>query len=259
MNGYEQIIYRKEASVAVIRLNRPEALNAFTPQMGVEIKNALENAEQDKEIGAIILTGEGKAFCSGADMKGFQSRILQKIERPSFPPILSSIMFNLKKPIIGAVNGPAVGLGFTLLLPLDIRIASEKAKFGAVFLRVGLIPEFGSTVLLPRLIGLAKASELVFTTRIIDAQEAERIGLVNRVVPHESLMAETLEMAKAIAEGPPEALSLAKEGLRRAIQKELKAALEWERNALKRCREGKEHAEGVKAFLEKRKPRFRSL
>jgi 2-(1,2-epoxy-1,2-dihydrophenyl)acetyl-CoA isomerase len=165
-------------------------------------------------------------------------------------------MFNLKKPTIAAVNGPAVGVGFTMTLPCDIRIASDRARFGAIFVRVGLIPEFGSTFLLPRLVGLAKAKELSLLSRIIDAQEALNMGLVSKVVPHEELMPEAMSLATTLAQGPTLTLGLAKQALHQGLVSDLAGAEAQETRILDACRRSPEHAEGVRAFLEKRPPRF---
>lgn len=254
---YETILYEVRERVALITLHRPEVLNAVTPTTLVELAQALHAAEEDTEVGCVVLTGAGRGFCSGADVRAFQ-RMIQG--DPGFSAAgrepLSSLLFDLKKPTIAAVNGPAVGLGATLPLPFDIRIASDQARFGYIFARVGLIPEFGSTFLLTRVVGLAKAMELVLTARIIDAQEALSIGLVNRVVPHERLMGEAMALAGEIARGPTRVLALAKEALHRGLTSDLKEAERLEGQIIETVRRWPEHREGVMAFLEKREPRF---
>jgi 2-(1,2-epoxy-1,2-dihydrophenyl)acetyl-CoA isomerase len=254
----ETILYEKRDRVVTITLNRPEVLNAFVPTMGAELIQAFHQAEDDEDVGCVVLTGAGRGFCSGADVRGFQAEI-EKGTAGSDRSVSESgcqLMFNLKKPIVAAVNGPAVGIGFTVTLPCDIRIASDRARFGPVFVRMGLIPEFGSTFLLPRLVGLAKAKELALMGRIIDAQEALDIGLVSKVVPHEELMAETMSLATTLAQGPTFTLGLAKEALHRGLVSDLAQAEAWELDILDVCRRSPEHAEGVRAFLEKREPRF---
>jgi 2-(1,2-epoxy-1,2-dihydrophenyl)acetyl-CoA isomerase len=255
---YEAILYDKRDRVATITLNRPEVLNAFSATMGAELLAAFRDADADSEVGCIILTGAGRGFCSGADVRTWAQELKEGPPRPAIPvsESLCQLMFDLKTPIIAAINGPAVGLGCTLTLPCDIRIASSEARLGLVFARVGLIPEFGSTFLLSRIVGLARAKELVFTARIVDAQEALSLGLVNRVVPAERLMEEAREMASAIAHGPTLALGLARECLHRGLTSDLATAEAWEAEALGQCRRSPEHAEGVNAFLEKRSPRF---
>ncbi|MDP2953065.1 MAG: enoyl-CoA hydratase-related protein, partial [Chloroflexota bacterium] len=166
------------------------------------------------------------------------------------------LMRSVPKPIIAALNGPAVGFGLTFALGCDIRIASEKATLGAVFVRVGLPPEFGGTYNLARLAGVAKACELVFSGQIIDAQEGLKIGLVNQVVPAEKLKAVTYELATTIAEGPPLAIALAKKALYQSQHVDLATQIPFERYSVKVCRDSQDHMEGVRAFIEKRKPKF---
>ncbi len=254
---FESILYEKKGRVVVITLNRPEVLNAVGPKTGAELIQAFHQAEDDEGVGCVVLTGAGRGFCSGADVRGFQQRIDgQATGETPVTESLCQLMFNLRKPIIAAVNGPAVGMGCTLTLPCDLRIASDKARMGLIFARVGLVPEFGSTFLLPYIVGLAKAKELVFTARIVDAQEALEVGLVNRVVPHDDLMAETMALAEAIAYGPTPTLGLAKEGMHKGLLSDLPAAEQWEAQALAECARSAEHREGVAAFLEKREARF---
>lgn len=255
---FETILYDKRDRVLIITLNRPEVLNAFGPNSMEELTKALHQAEDDDGVGCVVITGAGRAFCSGADVGAFQEAIQQR--GPTLDEVAwestPQLMFDMKTPIIAAVNGPAVGLGATLTLPCDIRIASDRARFGFIFARVGLIPEFGSTFFLTRIVGLAKAKELVFTTRIIDAQEALSIGLVNKVVPHEKLIEETMDMASTIARGPTRILGLAKEIIHHGLTSDLAAAEQQEAKGLEFCQRSPEHAEGVKAFLEKREAQF---
>ena len=256
--SFEAILYETKDRVVTITLNRPEVLNAFTVTMGQELLQAFHQAEDDEDAGCVVLTGAGRGFCAGADVREFQANI----ERGTLGSVqpqsesLCQLMFNLKKPIIVAVNGPAVGVGFTMTLPCDIRIASERGRFGAIFVRVGLVPEFGSSFLLSRVVGLAKAKELSLLGCIIDAQEALDIGLVNRVVPHEELMTETMSVATALAQGPTRTLGLVKKVLNQGLVSDLASAEALEARVLADCVRSPEHAEGVRAFLEKRQPRF---
>jgi 2-(1,2-epoxy-1,2-dihydrophenyl)acetyl-CoA isomerase len=256
--SFETILYEQKDRVATITLNRPEVLNAFVSTMGQEMLEAFHQAEDDEDIGCVVLTGAGRGFCSGADVREFQAGIEGKRsdQALSASESLCQLMFNLKKPTIAAVNGPAVGVGFTMTLPCDIRIASDRARFGPIFVRVGLVPEFGSTFLLPRLIGLAKAKELTLLGRIMEAQEALDIGLVSKVVPHEELMPETMSLATALAQGPTRTLALAKEALHRGLVSDLAGAEASELSLLATCVRSPEFVEGVRAFLEKRQPRF---
>jgi 2-(1,2-epoxy-1,2-dihydrophenyl)acetyl-CoA isomerase len=255
---FETILYDKHDRVAVLTLNRPEVLNAFGPNSMGDLLKALHQAEDDDGVGCVVITGAGRGFCSGADVRAFQEAIQRRgtdvgtVDLESGP----QLMFDMKTPIITAVNGPAVGLGATLTLPCDIRIASDRARFGFIFASVGLIPEFGSTFFLSRVVGLPKAKELVFTTRIVDAQEALSIGLVNKVVPHERLMEETMDMASTVARGPTRILGLAKQAIHRGLTSDLATAEQHEAEALGFCYRSPEHAEGVKAFLEKREAQF---
>lgn len=264
--SYEAIIYDVRDRVATITLNRPEVLNAWSPTMGNEFMDALSTANADDDVGCLIITGAGRGFCSGADVKGFREQA--EAARSSEESIgglgaLASVgaqgvkeLMMLGKPIIAAVNGPAVGIGCTVTLPCDIRIASEAARFGLIFLRVALVPEFGSSYLLPRIIGLAKANELVYTTRIIDAKEALEIGLVNRVVPADSLIEEATELARQIADGPSLALKKAKENFLRSYESSFEECWAREGQSLAECFRSEDHMEGIMAFLEKRKPDF---
>jgi 2-(1,2-epoxy-1,2-dihydrophenyl)acetyl-CoA isomerase len=256
--SFETILYEKKERVATITLNRPEVLNAFVASMGQEMLQAFHQAEDDDDIGCVVLTGAGRGFCSGADVREFQAGLEGRTSDNvvSAPESLCQLMFNLKKPTIAAVNGPAVGVGFTMTLPCDIRIASDRARFGPIFVRVGLVPEFGSTFLLPRLIGLAKTKEMILLGRIMDAQEILDIGLVSKVVPHEELMAEAMSLATTLAQGPTRTLGLAKEALHQGLVSDLAGAEASELGLLATCVRSPEFAEGVRAFLEKRQPRF---
>jgi len=256
--SFETILYEKKDRVLTITLNRPEVLNAFVASMGQEMLQAFHQAEDDDDIGCVVLTGAGRGFCSGADVREFQAGLEGRTSDNvvSAPESLCQLMFNLKKPTIAAVNGPAVGVGFTMTLPCDIRIASDRARFGPIFVRMGLVPEFGSTFLLPRLIGLAKAKEMILLGRIMDAQEILDVGLVSKVVPHEELMTEAMSLATTLAQGPTRTLGLAKEALHKGLVSDLAGAEASELGLLATCVRSPEFAEGVRAFLEKRQPRF---
>jgi 2-(1,2-epoxy-1,2-dihydrophenyl)acetyl-CoA isomerase len=258
------VLEARQDNVSLITLNRPEKLNAFNNDMVVETRDAILGADADPAVRAIVLTGAGKAFSSGGDVAEFKVfRDESKRKGYQVPPIDQHMLerfalsvSQLAKPIIAAINGAAVGLGFTLPLACDIRIASEKAKLGAVFLKVGLNPEFGSTFNLPRLVGFAKACELLFTAKIIDAREAHAIGLVNQVVPHDELMPIAMEMAREIASMPPMAVKLAKANLRNGLDGHLAAQVRQEFAAIKVMRDSTDYDEGLNAFMEKRPPVF---
>jgi len=263
--AYQTIIVEKDEGVATITLNRPERLNAYIPLMGDELIGALRELDRDEEVRVIVITGAGRAFCSGADVKDSFLKEAEERERGEAKVVAPGtnlidrgpmILRNLAKPVIAMVNGPAVGFGCTLALACDIRLASEDAVMGGVFLRVGLIPEFGSTYNLPRLVGIAKACELIFTAKIIAATEAKEIGLVNQVVPAPELKAATYEMARTIAQMPPLAVTLAKRGLYQGLDNDLATQLQFESFGMDFCYGTRDHVEGARAFLEKRSPKF---
>ena len=263
---FDDLIYTKEDHIATITLNRPERMNALTLDTHTELAQAIEQVKNDDEVRVLIITGAGRGFCSGDDVgeifltgEGWSADAKAKslayleggVEGGGCGALLS-----LNKPTIAAVNGAAVGYGCDITLMCDMRIASENARFGEVFIRVGLIPDQGM-LLLPRLVGLAKAYELILTGDIIDAREAERIGLVNRVVPHEQLEAVTKELATKLAKQPPLAIRLAKEGIRRGLKLPLHSLLSFHGPAVLFLAGTEDHIEGAKAFTEKREPVFK--
>lgn len=263
MQGYEDIIYEKEDHLAIITLNRPAKLNAITMPMRKSLLKAFDDVHTDDNVRVLIVTGSGRGFCSGEDV-GFQADLLvQPFEKQSrrlklqnayeLGPILPTIW----KPVIAAVNGVAAGAGLSIAAESDIRIASEQARFSSIFVRRGLIPDNSLTWFLPRLVGLSKAYEMMWTGDMIDAKEALRIGLVSRVVPHDRLMADAKELANRIAEGPPMAIELTKHAVQRALGSDLGSQLEHEWWTQQVCMASEDHAEGVKAFQEKREPRFK--
>jgi len=264
--AYKEIIYSVDAQVAVITLNRPERMNALTTTTHTELAQAIDGAAKDENVRVLVLTGAGKGFCSGDDVKdiflspeettwkGREMRLRHLQGEHLFGG--GHRLLEINKPSIAAVNGAAVGYGCDLTLMCNMRVASENARFGEVFLRVGLIPD-EALILLPRLVGLAKTYELVLTTDIIDATEAERIGLVNKVVPHEDLMKATLELAHKIASKPPIAVQLAMEGIRRGLSLAMKEFMQYEASAFTFCSETEDHIEGARAFTEKREPVFK--
>lgn len=245
--------------VLTLTLNRPDALNSFNVAMKEELLAALKDAARDRDVRVVIVTGAGRAFCAGQDLKERQAPGAADLGtelRARYNPIILA-MRRLEKPIIGAINGVAAGAGCSLALACDIRLASESASFIEVFGRVGLVPDTGSSWLLPRLVGHARAAEMIFTADPIDAPTAERIGLVNRVVPADRLMAEATALATRLAQAAPLALALAKRGLNRALESSLEEALEFEAQLQAIAGRSADHAEGVAAFVEKRAPRFR--
>ena len=259
---WEHVLLDKKDKIATITLNRPEKYNFFAGRMREELLEAVQDASTDMEVHVIVITGAGKAFCSGGDVEEFVSGTTQATskttptERYVFQKIVLTIN-SVEKPFIVAVNGVAVGGGCNLALSCDIRIASERARFGQVFIRRGAFPDWGGIHFLPRLVGYSKAAELLFAGDLIDAQEALRIGLVNHVVSQEELMPYTYELAKKIANNAPVPIALTKRGLQNFYKMDLSQALDYESYALEVCRNSEDFMEGFKAFLEKREPVFK--
>lgn len=247
--------------VGTITLNRPERLNAFFGSMREEIADGLAELGRDDSVRAVVVTGAGRAFCAGADVRYLgdlmeagaideASRLVEAGRR------VVRTLAEMPKPAIAALNGPAAGGGANLALACDLRIASERASIGQTFNRIGLHPDWGGTYFVPRLVGPARAAELFFLADMVDAAEAERIGLVNRVVPHERLMDAVREMAERLAEKPAPAIRLAKRAIRRSLDAGLDEMLDYEVEAQRACFLSPEAREGIRAFLEKRVPDF---
>jgi 2-(1,2-epoxy-1,2-dihydrophenyl)acetyl-CoA isomerase len=257
--NYSEIIYEQTGRVAVITLNRPDALNATTSVMNGELVDAFQRAGADEGVGCVVITGAGRAFCAGADVRAFASGLQggPGYSGGSGPGGRLDTLYNLPKPTIAAINGVAVGVGATMPLACDLRLASDAARIGYTFRRLGLGPEFGSTFLLPRVVGLPRAMELTLSGRLVDAAEALRLGLVTSVFPAASFMDEVLKVATDLADGPTRALAMAKEGFHRALNSTLAEAEDWEYTvANPALRAGPEYREGVTAFMEKRQPQF---
>lgn len=261
---YETIILEKKDRIATIKLNRPDKLNAFNPQMYEELSAAATEVSNDDDIRVAILTGTGRAFSAGADFKrrfqaeidrkqAGQSNITRKL--PSYPRGITDLT-SVRQPLIAAINGFAIGVGFNYALQCDIRIASETARIRLPFTRLGQTPEAFSTYYLPRLIGLGKTFELWFTSRWVEAKEALEIGLVNQVVPADKLMDSAYEMAGAIAENAPVALMLTKRLGYMGIGSDINGARHLENFAQDYAYGREDFKEAVKAFSEKRDPVF---
>lgn len=256
----DSILLRKENGVAWITLNRPNVLNACDLPMLKKFQGALRECDSDSNVRCIVITGAGRAFCAGVDLQSLKSRCddqgsLGDDLREGFNPIVLRIR-NSERPVIGMVNGVAAGAGMGIALACDLRFVSENAKFVEAFAKIGLVPDSGATFFMPRLFGLSKTLELVFTGDGVDAQEALRLGVVNRVFPLEKLEAETKVFAEALARGP-RGLGLAKRAVNRALAMDLESALEYEARMQQLAGETEDYKEGVRAFTEKRPPRFR--
>jgi 2-(1,2-epoxy-1,2-dihydrophenyl)acetyl-CoA isomerase len=259
------LIYQVEQHTATITLNRPEALNALSPQMSDGLVAALDEIGRDDAVRVVVITGAGRAFCAGGDVKTMLQR--QEAERAAGAlgrirsleaagrrvPVL---LKKLPKPVIAAVNGIAAGWGCDLAMACDIRFAAESARFTEAFVKRGLIPDGGATWLLPRIAGLDKACELIFSGRIIDAREAERMGLVTHIVPDERLLPAAYELAGQIAANAPLAVQLAKRMIHEQLGMAFEQAMQQIGVFLYTLRDSEDHREGVTAFLEKRDPVF---
>jgi 2-(1,2-epoxy-1,2-dihydrophenyl)acetyl-CoA isomerase len=261
--SYKCLLYDVQEGIATLTMNRPERLNALGDTLRDDLYDAMIRASNDPDVRAIILTGAGRGFCSGGDVKAMNDAKERGQTRPlldKVAPLRDKVVLAMRdapQPIIAAVNGPAAGAGMNVALACDIRLASTTAKFGETFVKRGLHVDWGGTYFLPRLIGMAKACELIFTGRVIDAEEALALGIVSQVVPPEDLMPTVLALARAIADGPPIAIRLAKRALYHSQDVDLRAALEFETYAQNICAETEDAKEGIRAFVEKRAPRFR--
>jgi len=264
---YQQITYEVRDAVALITLNRPDKLNAWTPHMATEQADAIERANADAAIGAIVMTGAGRGFCAGADMDAtFKTRIDGKDPGDNTAEGQGGMPANLdwvglvrrSKPLIAAVNGAAVGIGMTMILPFDVIVASDKARFGMFFIKVGLVPELASTHFLVQRMGFGRASEMCLSGRLYSAEEAFRAGLADRMVAADTLLEDAVRLAGEIAANPDPQLRMIKELLsRNASATDLGAIQQRETDMLRICWKTPEHKEAVQAFLEKRPARFR--
>ena len=248
--------------VAAITLNRPDASNALTLTMFEELSDAFEDIRSDDKIKVVLLTGAGRNFCAGGDFKELLPALRKGISECKivFRELIHNTylkMWNLEKPVIAAVNGVAAGGGCDLALLCDIRVASEDACFSEIYVNIGGMPDSGGTWLLPRLVGLGKACELMFGGDIIDAGEAEGIGLVNKVVPADSLVPEARELAMKLAKGPALSIAHTKKAIHEGLAMDLAQALGSVANRISICLQSDDFGEGLNAFLDKRKPQFK--
>ena len=255
--AYETILYEKENGVATITLNRPQALNAFVPQMNKEVIDTLKEGERDAAVHCFVITGAGRAFCAGQDLKGRtpdQKGSLGASLREKYNPMIRQIR-QTEKIVIAAVNGVAAGAGCNLALACDLRVASEEAKFIQSFVRVGLAPDSGGSFILPRLVGLSKAMELLLLGETVEAHEAQRIGLVAKVFPAAEFATSTKEIAERVARAP-RGIGLIKRAVNHAMVPNLEMDLAYEAQLQEIAGRSADYDEGVRAFLEKRPPVF---
>ena len=261
--AYEQLIVDRDGSVVTLRMNNADKLNALSPTLTLELLDALEQLRDDSSARAIVLTGEGRGFSAGADLSALQEPYM-KGERPKLSLFLKEgynrlipLLAETPKPVIAAINGVAAGAGTSLALACDFRIASDAASFTMAFVKIGLIPDAGATYLLPRTVGMAKALELALFSDRLDAAAALEVGLVNRVVPADSVVAEAVATARKLSELPTAAIGLTKRMMNEASRLTLPEAMDREAEVQDEAAATDDHLEGVLAFLEKRPPAFK--
>lgn len=258
MGNYEEILFKVEGKVAVITLNRPEALNSLTLQLMAEVQDALSRVEENRDIRALVITGAGKGFCAGQDLKNRTPPGVDIVEAlmEAYYPVFKGIRES-RVPVIMAINGVAAGGGASLALSGDIILSSDKAKFIQVFSRIGLSPDLGSTYLVPRAIGRARALEMMMTNDPVAPEKAVEWGMINRCVPHDQLMAEAMSLAKRLADGATRAISETRRMVDRTQAEIFEATFREELEVNKVLRESYDSKEGVAAFIEKRKAEFK--
>lgn len=261
---YEGFTLQKEEGIAILTLNRPEKLNALTKRMfETDLPDVFAKVRQDDDIKVFIITGTGRGFCSGADVSELATGAVvgrggaRWLLVEPFGGSLVNGLRKIEKPVLAAINGVAAGAGLSLAMLCDIRIASETARFSLAFVLRGLIPDCGATYTVSRQVGTSRALELMFTGDIIDAKEADRIGLVNRVVPQDKLMPVTKELAMKIAKQAPIAVAMIKQAAHKGVDNSLEQQLDFESFAQELCLGTEDHKEAVKAFLEKREAVFK--
>ena len=257
---YDNIKITNEAGIAIITLDRPEKLNAFAGHMRRDLAEALEHAASDRSVRAVIITGAGRGFCAGADV-AYMAELMERQDVEEFARLLGAgrrVLMTIRqmtKPVIASVNGPAYGAGFNLVLACDLRIASTSATFSQSFVKVGLHPDWGGTYFLPRVVPTNLACEMFFLGDAINAERAEQLGLVNRVVPEAELASETFKLAERLRDAPFKSIAAAKHAVYMSEASSLERMLQYETEAQLQCFQSPDAREMVKAFLEKRAPR----
>jgi enoyl-CoA hydratase/carnithine racemase len=259
--AYEHIDITEDSGITTITLNRPEKLNALAGHMRRDLAEALETAGSDRSVRVVIITGAGRAFCAGGDVAAM-AELIERQDSDEFSRLLGSArrvitaIRQMTKPVIAAVNGAAAGAGCNLAFACDLRIASTRASFSQSFVKVGLHPDWGGTYFLPRLVTPNRACEMFFLGEAIDAAEAKRLEIVNKVVEPDQLLEATQALAERLRDAPAIALAAAKQAVYMSQSAELEEMLRFETEAQMRCFESRDCVEGVKAFLEKREPKF---
>lgn len=258
MLNFKNLLFRKEGKIGILSINNPKSLNALNTEVLTELDHILEQISRDEEVYVLIITGEGESFAAGADIVEMSTMSVEEGRRWAELGMRAFRKIEImEKPVIAAINGYALGGGCELALSCDLRIASEKARIGQPEIFLGITPGFGGTQRLPRLIGMTKAKEFIYTGKSMNPEEAERIGLVNKVVKPEELMDEVLSLANKIAALPRVAIKYNKVAMNRGIEVDLDAGLEIEKNIFAMCFATEDQKEGMTAFIEKRKPVYK--
>jgi 2-(1,2-epoxy-1,2-dihydrophenyl)acetyl-CoA isomerase len=260
---YSTLSFEVKDAIGTITLNRPDKLNALNRAMIADLTKLSTALVSMEAVKVVIITGAGRAFCAGGDLMEMQSysgdSSAQQMKYMDTVSTMTIAYINIPKPVIAAVNGPATGAGNNIALGADIAIASDKAKFSEIFAQVGLVPDVGGTYLLPRIVGLPKAKELAFTMRMVEAEEALRLGMVSQVVPHDSLMEQAYTLARSLVNGPSFAYAMAKRLLNRSFENNIHTVMDYEMFTQAICLLSHDCQEGANAFLEKRKPSFKGF
>lgn len=257
--NYETLLMDLKDQVAIVRMNRSQSMNALEHQLCLDLVDCLGILSECEEARVVILTGSGNAFSAGGDLRELSERMPVDEARKyvlNVSKVIQAIQ-KLEKPVIAAVNGAAVGAGFSIAMACDLIVASEKAIFSQSFVRVGLVPDLGATYFTPRLIGLHKGKELAFAGKIMSANELTQMGMINYAVPHEELEDKAFELARQIAEGAPIAIRLTKKLLNQSLTASLEEMMELEAQFQATCMQSEDFTEGIKAFYEKRKCQFK--
>jgi enoyl-CoA hydratase/carnithine racemase len=260
---YQDILYKEEGGIATMTLNRPDKMNALSVGMRESMYRVIDHISKEKSVRVLIITGAGRAFCSGMDVSALAGNANRSAgqERPVETgrerPSVHVLMQKCEKPIIAAINGVAAGAGLDLALACDIRIASDKARFAELYIRRGLLPVEGGVYLLPKLVGVDKACELIWTGDMIEAKEALNIGLVTRVVPHEELEIDTRELAEKMAKAAPLAIQKSKRAIYAGLSQDFESSMRYIQPLMREIMQSRDHREGTQAFLEKREPQFK--